>query len=566
MTAPRRSPPSAPPEAVHGAGAAAGGSLRQGELALGAGEETGAKREELRSAKGGRGREAREGARPRPPAPAASAPAAPAAPAVRPAPEGAEAWTVSSLAAAVRGALEENFPRVVVRGEVARPVRAASGHAYFTLADSAASLDAVMWRAVAARFFPLLAEGTEVEATGRVSAYAARSRYQLVVEHVALAGAGALLAQREALRRRLAAEGLFDPARKRALAPYPRTAAVITSPGGAVIQDIRHRLSARWPLRLLLWPVRVQGEQAAGEIAAALDGLVRLPPGLPRPEAVIIARGGGSLEDLEPFNDEGLVRAVAACPLPVISAVGHESDETLCDHAADLRAPTPTAAAEFLAPERSAVLEAVAGDARRAARALAARSQLARAQARAAAGRLGPPARLLEEPRRRGDEAGLRARAGWQHSAAARRGALVAASARLLHPRAQAARRRERLEAAAARFPPPARAASRAKGRMEEAGRRLERALAVARGRRRAELDARAALLESLSHRAVLARGFAVARGPGGAVVRRAAELPPGAPFSLLLKEGTLAARSEGEGKDSPAGLASPAGGSKKKA
>jgi exodeoxyribonuclease VII large subunit len=275
--------------------------------------------------------------------------------------DNAPALSVSELAAVLKRTIENSFGQVRVRGEISGFKRHASGHCYFTLKDQDACLDAVIWRTSAGglKFRP--EDGIEVVALGRVTTYPARSRYQMVVERLELAGQGALMALLDKRRRQLAAEGLFDAARKRSLPFAPRVIGVVTSPTGAVIRDILHRLADRWPTQVVLWPVPVQGEGAADQVAAAVDGFSAIAPGgpVPRPDLVIVARGGGSIEDLWAFNEEKVVRAVASSSIPIISAVGHETDTSLCDFAADVRAPTPTAAAELAVPVRSDLLAAV---------------------------------------------------------------------------------------------------------------------------------------------------------------------------------------------------------------
>src|ERR1700704_2649944 len=263
-------------------------------------------------------------------------------------------YTVSELSLALKRSVEENFSHVRVRGEISGFKQHGSGHCYFALKDADAVLDAVCWRQTAIRI-PLKPEdGMEVVCTGRLTTYPGRSKYQLVIDTIELAGIGALLRILEERRQRLAAEGLFDPERKKQLPFLPEVIGIVTSPTGAVIRDILHRLADRFPRRVLLWPVAVQGEGAAAQIAAAIHGFNRLAAGGPvsRPDLLIIARGGGSLEDLMPFNEEIVVRAAAASVIPLISAVGHETDTTLIDHASDRRAPTPTAAAEMAGPVR----------------------------------------------------------------------------------------------------------------------------------------------------------------------------------------------------------------------
>ena len=263
--------------------------------------------------------------------------------------------SVSELAGRLKRMVEGEFGRVRLRGEISGYKRASSGHVYLALKDDAALIDGVMWRGSAGRLAFTPQDGVEVIATGKLTTYPGRSRYQIVIDHLELAGEGALMALLEKLKAKLAGEGLFDAGKKRPLPFMPRTIGIVTSPTGAVIRDILHRLADRCPTHVLVWPVKVQGEGAAVEIAAAVRGFGALPDDGPvrRPDLLIVARGGGSIEDLWCFNEEVVVRAVAASPIPVISAVGHETDTTLCDHAADLRAPTPTAAAELAVPVRA---------------------------------------------------------------------------------------------------------------------------------------------------------------------------------------------------------------------
>ena len=250
--------------------------------------------------------------------------------------------------------VEDAFGYVRVRGEISGWKRAASGHCYLCLKDDKAVLDGVLWKASAAALPFRPEDGIEVVATGKLTTYPGRSRYQIVIDRLELAGQGALMALLDKRRRALAAEGLFDEGRKQKLPFHPRVIGVVTSPAGAVIRDILHRLADRCPSHVLVWPVPVQGEGAAAQIAAAVRGFDALPPGgaIARPDLVIVARGGGSIEDLWAFNEEEVVRAIAACSIPIISAVGHETDTSLADFAADVRAPTPTAAAEIAVPVR----------------------------------------------------------------------------------------------------------------------------------------------------------------------------------------------------------------------
>ena len=275
--------------------------------------------------------------------------------------DNAQAMSVSELSLALKRTVEDQFGHVRVQGEISGFKRAASGHIYFCLKDDNARLDAVMWKGGAARLPFAPEDGLEVVATVKLTTYAGRSNYQIVVDSLEVAGEGAMMLLFEKLKARLAAEGLFAPERKKKLPSLPRTIGVVTSPTGAVIRDILHRLADRFPTHVIVWPVLVQGEGSAAQIARAVNGFSAMPQDGPvtRPDLVIVARGGGSIEDLWAFNDEAVVRAVANCTIPIISAVGHETDTTLCDFAADLRAPTPTAAAEIAVPVRSDLLQRV---------------------------------------------------------------------------------------------------------------------------------------------------------------------------------------------------------------
>ena len=262
--------------------------------------------------------------------------------------------SVSELSHALKRTVEDAFGFVRVRGEISQPKVAASGHCYLRLKDENAVLDGIIWRGAMARLGLKPEEGMDVIASGKITTYPGRSSYQIIIESLELAGVGALLKLLEERRKKLAAEGLFDEARKKPLPDLPTVIGVVTSPTGAVIRDILHRVADRFPRHVLVWPVKVQGEGAAAEVAAAIEGFNALQPGgaVPRPDVLIVARGGGSLEDLWAFNEEIVVRAAAASRIPLISAVGHETDTTLIDYAADRRAPTPTAAAEMAVPVR----------------------------------------------------------------------------------------------------------------------------------------------------------------------------------------------------------------------
>jgi exodeoxyribonuclease VII large subunit len=278
------------------------------------------------------------------------------------APGNAPEYTVSELSGAVKRVVEGEFAHVRVRGEISRVSRPSSGHLYFDLKDDRSVIAAVSWKGQAARMSVKPEEGLEVIATGRLTTFPGQSKYQLIVEDIVPAGAGALMMMLEKRKAALAAEGLFAAERKKPLPYLPGVIGVVTSPSGAVIRDILHRLRDRFPRHVLIWPVAVQGEKCAPDVAAAIRGFNALPKGgqIPRPDLIIVARGGGSIEDLWGFNEEIVVRAAAASAIPLISAVGHETDTTLIDFAADRRAPTPTAAAEMAVPVRVELLALVA--------------------------------------------------------------------------------------------------------------------------------------------------------------------------------------------------------------
>ncbi len=415
--------------------------------------------------------------------------------------------TVSELSMALKRVVEGNFEQVRVRGEISGFKRAASGHLYMSLKDENAVMDAVCWRGMAARLALRPEDGMEVVASGRLTTYPARSRYQIVVESLELAGEGALLKLLEERRRKLAAEGLFDEARKRPLPILPEVIGVVTSPTGAVIRDILHRLADRFPRRVLLWPVLVQGEGAAGQVAAAIEGFNRLAPGAaaPRPDLLIVARGGGSLEDLWAFNEEVVVRAAAASEIPLISAVGHETDTTLIDFAADRRAPTPTAAAEIAVPVRAELIADVMDYARRMVAAAGRSLEERRVRVEGLARGLPDPARVLEEKAQRLDDRTER---------------LVNAVANLL------ARRRSDLAEWTARLPHPRQQVLLAERQLDPEGRRLGAAWTRLCEIWQRELEALGRVLESTSYRTVLKRGFAVVHGPDGPITQAARVLP----------------------------------------
>lgn len=473
-------------------------------------------------------------------------------------------FSVGEISQAVKRTVESNFDRVRVRGEVSRPTRAGSGHVYLTLKDDSAVLDAVCWRGAAQRLSIQPEEGMEVIATGKLTTYPGRSKYQMVIEQMELAGEGALLKLLEDRRKRLAAEGLFDAERKRPIPFLPAVIGVVTSPTGAVIRDILHRLADRFPVHVIVWPVLVQGETAKDQIVRAIQGFNGIPAEggpMPRPDLLIVARGGGSLEDLWAFNEEEVVRAAAASEIPLISAVGHETDTTLIDFASDRRAPTPTAAAEMAVPVRSDLIARLAEDTARLIGAVSRRLNEGRTVVAGLARGLGDPAAHIEQAQQRLDYAG--------GSAQSRITALL-----------------DRLKYAVDRpIPSPAEILARTRGRFDTVARGLrlapiERSIGdggrdLQRLLRRAEfayvrrlkteedrLTGTGKLLDANSFERVLERGFALVRDESGVPVKSAGETREGQTVTLRFRDGEAPAVI-GAAAPSPGGA--PSGGSRPK-
>jgi exodeoxyribonuclease VII large subunit len=430
--------------------------------------------------------------------------------------------SVSELSHAVKRTMETTFDRVRVRGELGRVTVAKSGHFYADLKDANAVLSVVMWKGSLAnlRFKP--EEGLEVIAEGRLSTFPGKSSYQLIAERMEPAGVGALLAQLEKLKAKLAAEGLFAQERKRPIPFLPATIGVVTSPTGAVIRDILHRLGERFPRRVILWPVLVQGEQAAGQVAAAIKGFNTLK-GPDRPDVLIVARGGGSIEDLWTFNEEIVVRAAAASEIPLISAVGHETDTTLIDFASDLRAPTPTGAAEKAVPVRAELMGRVETLGGRLGAGLARGVELRRSHLRAASGRLPKPEALLATATQRFDRA------------AERLGLALIANVR---------QHRAKLEALSGALRPSAlkQDIARRSDRLASLSGRLAPAMARALADKARQTANAARLLETLSHKSALARGFALVRSADGSILRAAKGLNAGDAVTLSFADGDVGA------------------------
>ncbi len=489
-------------------------------------------------------------------------------------PSNAHEYSVSDLSFALKRTVEDQFGNVRVRGEISgyRGPHS-SGHAYFALKDDRARLDAVVWKGTFGRLKFRPEEGMEVIATGKLTTYPGRSNYQIVIDNLEPAGAGALMALLEERKRKLAAEGLFDEGRKQLLPFMPRVIGVVTSPTGSVIRDIIHRISDRFPLTVLVWPVRVQGETTGAEVANAVAGFNALPADgdIPRPDVIIVARGGGSLEDLWGFNDEIVVRAVAASDIPVISAVGHETDWTLIDYAADVRAPTPTGAAELAVPVKADLEATVVSLGARlksaASRALDRKRQAVRLAARAlpshdqlfalprrrfddAAGRLGRAAAAGNERRRAQLTAIRLSPSTLQRAINEARRHLGQAAARLPHA-AQAANRtrRLRLDNTARRLSvePFVRRNADQRKALDRATARLPRVIDALLAERRGRLTQAARLVGTMSVKAVLDRGFALVRDRAGNLVKNAAGVGPGDGLEISFADGAVNVTADGE-------------------
>jgi exodeoxyribonuclease VII large subunit len=480
-------------------------------------------------------------------------------------PQNTPEFSVSELAGAVKKTLENSFGRVRVRGEITEFKAYGSGHQYFALKDESAKIRAIIWKGVVSRVGLKAENGVEVIATGRITSYPERSEYQLIVERLEYAGAGALLARIEALRVKLAGEGLFE--RKRPLPMLPAIIGVITSAQGAVLQDIKTTIARRFPRPILLWPVAVQGEAAAAQIAAAILGFSSLAQNgpIPRPDVLIVARGGGSLEDLMAFNDEAVLRAAAACTIPLISAVGHETDTTLIDFVSDRRAPTPTAAAEMAIPARLELLADLAQKTARLSGTIARISAQARLLLDRAGAKLPDLPAMLGTARQRLDDRGERLGLALPNFVATQHRRLEGTAARLRHPREILAGHRNtllvlshrlntalpaiqqnaqrRLDAAAQRLPRPG---DQIAARMNSVNLLAQRLNAPLPGRLREaalRLESFGARLEAVSYASVLARGFALVTNAKGAPIASATKVVPGAALTIKFSDGDVSVK-----------------------
>ncbi|MEO5494193.1 MAG: exodeoxyribonuclease VII large subunit [Sphingomonas sp.] len=415
--------------------------------------------------------------------------------------------SVGELSNRLKRMVEGEFGRVRLRGEISGYKRAASGHVYLCLKDDAAVIDGVMWKGQAALLPFAAQDGIEVIASGKLTTYPGRSKYQIVIDRMELAGEGALMALFEKLKAQLGAEGLFDQSRKKPLPFMPRTIGVVTSPTGAVIRDILHRLADRCPTRVIVWPVKVQGAGAAEEVGAAVRGFDSMQPGgtVPRPDLVIVARGGGSIEDLWAFNEEIVVRAVAGCSIPIISAVGHETDTSLCDHAADLRAPTPTAAAELAVPVLADLRLSLDAYAQRSERCARRYVERGRERVEAQARLLPKRDALLGPQRQRADDAGQRLDRALERRVTTARGTL-----------------------------------DRTAGALRPA--LLTQRIAAARQR----LEQTFKLVDALNPRHVLDRGYALVTDRAGGVLSSVAAARKAGALTVRFGDGDVAARVEG--------------------
>ncbi|MTI09067.1 exodeoxyribonuclease VII large subunit [Curvivirga aplysinae] len=452
-------------------------------------------------------------------------------------------FSVTELSFELKRTVEGAFSHVRVRGEISGFKRAASGHMYMALKDADAVMDAICWKGNASRLAVQPEDGLEVVATGKLTTYPGRSKYQIVIETMEMAGEGALLKLLEERKKKLAAEGLFDPDRKKEIPYLPEVIGIVTSPTGAVIRDILHRLQDRFPRHVLLWPVVVQGDGAAEKIAAAIDGFNQVREGgdVPRPDLLIVARGGGSLEDLWSFNEEVVVRATAASDIPVISAVGHETDTTLIDFASDRRAPTPTGAAEMAVPVRVDLLATVKDFERRL---LSAQSRSLDMKTRHLEGLsrgLPKPDALLQNVTQRLDDVADKLDIGWRSRLQISQHKLDQLSGRLRSPAQLLDSKADKLSSMNQRLIQATKALQSRKSDRFEAmrlGDRLDQSFERLQEKQKSRLDQLAIRLENLSHKKVLERGFAVIQRPDGSLLSSVKAVEAGETVQVQFADG----------------------------
>ena len=437
--------------------------------------------------------------------------------------------SVSELAFSLKRTLEETFGRVRVRGELSGLKLASSGHLYGSIKDENANVDIVCWKGMLANLSIKPEDGLEVICTGKVSSFPKSSKYQIIIDSIELAGEGALLKMLEDRKKKLAAEGLFAPERKQNLPFLPQVIGVVTSPTGAVIRDIIHRLNDRFPRHVLVWPVPVQGDGAAEKIAAAIDGFSALPEkggNIPRPDLLIVARGGGSLEDLMPFNEEIVVRAVADCSIPLISAVGHETDTTLIDYVSDLRAPTPTGAAEMAVPRRDELRYTIAEYQKRMIGGMNRMVGELSHKLSAQAAQLGDPMQILTFKTQQLDHTGQKLGSNFERGLSQKQNRIRELVAMLKHPKSQIEEKKRMLE-------------------LYMAG--LKRTgLSVVKDKKQSLLYA-GKMLESLSYQNVLKRGYVVVRDKNNRIISNAEQAIKEQNIMLEFKDNEKIAATIGE-------------------
>ena len=481
----------------------------------------------------------------------------------------APAMSVSEISTSIKRELETRFDRVRVRGEISGLKRAGSGHIYMSLKDDNAVLSVICWRGQAAKLSVEPQDGLEVIVTGRITSYPGRSNYQIVIDSMEVAGEGALLKLLEERKRMLSSEGLFADERKRKIPFLPEVIGVVTSPTGAVIRDIMHRLSDRFPRRVLVWPVLVQGKGSAEQIAAAIEGFnaLEIDGDIPRPDTLIIARGGGSLEDLWAFNEEIVVRAAANSQIPLISAVGHETDTTLIDFASDKRAPTPTAAAEMAVPVRAELIGEVQNIGRRIYSGANRLLSEKRMQVEALSRGLPDPRRLIEEKMQRLDDRAERMRNAMKGYLRHQAFGLTELSARLPHPKQQIVLANQQLIALKDRLHSSSvQLLPRRQQELDrlDAGRRLIAASNLRIERAGNELRSLDRVLEGVSYKNVLKRGFSVVRGADGSVLG-SADISDGTHLNIEFADNAFVEAVAGEANGKPP-LSNPPSKKKKKA